>query len=322
MFCCRFFVWVYFMPYELYYCFSLPLCHKTQQCRSQHKDKNSTHTQKTYNKTFIKESRMVYNRHNSISDPKPRPEQWARHYKNPSDRRLRSCDLDMRRRTFQCQRLKAGLVFCLWDDGFIEGLVAKEFRCGGLLGLRNVLGWWREYRCGSCGLISPCWIQVLGVGCIWGKRQMTTVPWALLYRLAYFPLTWPWQRRIHLSGFRCPWVWNPICLRRCLRCYFGRRREGHLDWTWGAFRRSCECRWMNLWRYRDMTECAEWQTQGIGQGSWGGNCCCLGGSWSSFCHFSDPQRPRWLAWSLWGWDHGGIIHRFPRKNGCCGCSRV
>ena len=71
---------------------------------------------------------MGNNRNNSISDPKPRPDPWAWHYKNPSDRRLHSYALDAGRQTCQCQRLKAGLVFWKWYDGGIERLVAKEFR--------------------------------------------------------------------------------------------------------------------------------------------------------------------------------------------------
>ena len=151
------------------------------------------------------------------------------------------------------------MVLCSGGEmmGTLKGWLRRSFgfACGGLIGLRDVLGWWREYCCGSCGLISPCWIQVLGGGCIWGKRRMTTVPWSLSCRLAYRPWTWPWQWRIYMSGFRCPRVWNPICLCQCLRRYFVRRSEGRLKWTREASRQSCECRWMNWWRFRNMTEC-------------------------------------------------------------------
>ena len=153
------------------------------------------------------------------------------------------------------------LVLCSSGEmmGPLKGWLRRSFgfACRGLLGLRDVLGWWREYCCGSCGLTSPCWIRVLGIVCIWRKRRMTTVPWALSCRLAYCPWTWPWKRRIYLSGFRCPLAWNPISLCQCLRPYFGRRREGHFEWTRGSSCQSCKSRWMNWWRCRDMTECVE-----------------------------------------------------------------
>ena len=112
------------------------------------------------------------------------------------------------------------LVLCSDSEimGPLKGWSRRSFyfACGGLLGLRDVLGWWRGYLCISCGLISPCWIRELGVGCIWGKRRINTVPWALSCRLMCWLWKWPWWRRIYLSVFRCPRVWNPICLCRCL----------------------------------------------------------------------------------------------------------